>query len=164
MNAKESMYTPKTIKVRHPMRARSKSIMLPNFSNRESKNFPISRLNNYDNHLKKHRGSIVSMQSSLQSIDEDHDLEDCESPRIPQYNLSAFERQKAELRKSLQMQVIKSKNNVQIKPNSIVHNVNNFGHGRRNNLVKKADSLIQKNRANSVIITDKETHLRKLQA
>jgi len=26
--------------------------------------------------LKKHRGSIVSMQSSLHSIDEDHDLED----------------------------------------------------------------------------------------
>ena len=44
----------------------------------------------------------------------------------------------------------------------MVQNVNNFGHGRRNNLVKKADSLIQKNRANSVIVTDKETHLRKL--
>lgn len=65
----------KTIRVRHPLRARSKSITLPNYKTVESKNFPISRLNNYDPVLKKHRGSIVSMQSSLQSIDEEEDLE-----------------------------------------------------------------------------------------
>lgn len=72
---------PKTIKVRHPLRARSKSITLPNFRSMESKNFPISRLNNYDPTLKKHRGSIVSMQSSLQSIDEYDDQEESGSPR-----------------------------------------------------------------------------------
>jgi hypothetical protein len=64
------LYTPKTIKVRHPLRARSKSITLPNFKNVEVKNFPISRLNNYDPILKKKRGSIMSMHSELQSIDE----------------------------------------------------------------------------------------------
>jgi len=48
---------------------------LPNYKTAESKNFPISRLNNYDPVLKKHRGSIVSMQSSLQSIDEEEDNE-----------------------------------------------------------------------------------------
>lgn len=59
--------------MRHPLRARSKSITLPNFRSIEAKNFPISRLNNYDPTLKKHRGSIVSMCSNLQSIDEDED-------------------------------------------------------------------------------------------
>jgi len=56
-----STYIPKTIKVRHPVRARSKSITLPDFQAQESKNFPISRLNNYDPVLKKHRGSVVSI-------------------------------------------------------------------------------------------------------
>jgi len=64
----------KTIKVRHPIRARSKSITLPDFQAQESKNFPISRLNNYDPVLKKHRGSIVSIKSSLHSINEAEEL------------------------------------------------------------------------------------------
>jgi hypothetical protein len=61
--------------VRHPLRERSKSITLPNYQQGEKKNFPISRLNSFDPHLKKHRGSIVSMQSSLQSIEEGDDVE-----------------------------------------------------------------------------------------
>lgn len=77
------MYTPKIIKVRHPLRARSKSITLPNYTTTECKSFPISRLNNYDQNLKKHRGSIVSMQSSLHSIDEDRDQEDDDQDEDP---------------------------------------------------------------------------------
>jgi hypothetical protein len=65
-------FMPKTIKVHHPVRARSKSITLPNFHQVEVKSFPITRLNKLDPTLRK-RGSIVSMQSSLQSIEEDED-------------------------------------------------------------------------------------------
>ena len=74
-NYQAPLYSPKTITVRHPLRERSKSITLPNYQQGEKKNFPISRLNSFDPHLKKHRGSVVSMQSSLQSIEEGDDVE-----------------------------------------------------------------------------------------
>jgi hypothetical protein len=128
------MYTPKTIKVRHPLRARSKSITLPNFNQRESKNFPISRLNNYDQTLKKHRGSIVSMQSSLQSIDEDY--EDEGSPK----NNRNHPNRKPSLKDSKAQFRLDMKKDKKISKQSIVVNsIQNFGHGRRNNLVKIAD-------------------------
>lgn len=39
----------------------------------------------------------------------------------------------------------------------------NFGHGRRNNLVKLAEQLSEKSRAKSVIINDKDKHIKKLE-
>jgi hypothetical protein len=39
----------------------------------------------------------------------------------------------------------------------------NFGHGRRNNLVKLAEKISEKARAKSVIILEKDKHIKKLE-
>jgi len=107
--------------------------MLPNFQKVETKNFPISRLNNYDPTLKKHRGSIVSMQSSLQSIEENEDNEQEEQSASSIQEKEQPKPVEAGIVKRLSNQSSASKNHVSI--NSIL----NFGHGRRNNLVKLAE-------------------------
>ena len=58
----------KTVNVRTPRRGRSKSISVSadQFS---SNNFPIGRLNNYNNGLKRYKGSL-SMISELECISE----------------------------------------------------------------------------------------------
>ena len=62
--------------MRTPRRGRSKSIVVPT-TQQDSRNFPISRLNNYDEQMKKHRGPL-SMVSELESIEDDDDEDnDC---------------------------------------------------------------------------------------
>ena len=64
----------KELTVRTPRLGRSRSISIPT-SQAENKNFPISRLNNYDEQLKKHKGPL-SMVSELDSILDDEEGED----------------------------------------------------------------------------------------
>ena len=66
-------YDLKEVKVRTPRRGRSKSIVVG--CEVISKNFPISRLNNYNTTLKKHRGTL-SLVSELESIHEDYEVLD----------------------------------------------------------------------------------------
>jgi len=63
----------------------------------ESKNFPISRLNNYDPVLKKHRGSVVSIQSSLHSINEAEELKSDHSQEMKKA-VSAIQSDQARLK------------------------------------------------------------------
>ena len=61
-------FKPKEIKVRTPRRGRAKNIVVN--KTKESKNFPIGRLNNYDKEMKKHKGPL-SFCSQLESIEDD---------------------------------------------------------------------------------------------
>ena len=61
-------FSPKEIKVRTPRRGHTKNIVVN--KTKESKTFPIGRLNNYDKEMKKHKGPL-SFCSQLESIEDD---------------------------------------------------------------------------------------------